>query len=122
MFVRDVLRDDVWVVLWCFVCAFCLMFLCGVCGRLCNAVWYVVLCCVMVVCLCVRYFISSWVLFVPYCVVMYGLVLCVLCLCVSVPCLKRVLFVIDCVMLYGLLSFVSCSMFACVPCVCVICS
>ena len=55
---------------------------------LCNAVWWVVLCCVIVVCLCMFYFMCSWVLFGNYCVVMYGLVLCVVCVFVSVPCFK----------------------------------
>ena len=45
---------------------------------------------------------------------------CVLCLLVSVPCSRTcVLLVIDCVMLY--VFCVSCSMFACVPCVCMYC-
>ena len=46
---------------------------------------------------------------------------CVLCLFVS-HCFESVLIVVDCVMLYGFLFFFgggSCSMFACVPCVCV---
>ena len=61
------------------------VFVCGVCGIVCDAVW-----CVLwggsVACLCVVSFMCSWVVFVIHCVVMYGLVLCVLCLVVSVPC------------------------------------
>ena len=53
------------------------VFACGVCGILCDDVWCLVLCCVIVVCVCVFYFMCSWVLFVIYCVVMYGLVSCV---------------------------------------------
>ena len=68
----------------------------------CDAVWCVVLFYVIVVCLCVFSFMCSWVLFVIYCVVMYGLFLCVSCLFVSVPCFENVSFVADCVMLYGL--------------------
>ena len=78
------------------------VFACGVCGIVCDAVWCAVIVYVIVVCLCVFYFMCSWVLFVIYCVVMYGLVLCVSYLFVSVPCFRNVSFVVDCVMLYGL--------------------
>ena len=74
------------------------VFVRGVCGHVCDDVWCVVLFCVIVVSLCVFYFMCSWVLFVVYCVVMYGLVWCVVfvCVCSFVSC---VLFVIVCVML-----------------------
>ena len=70
----------------CCVCVSFNIFVCGACGKLCNAVWWVVLFCASVVRLCVFSFMCSWVLFVNYCVVMYDLVLRVLCLLVSVPC------------------------------------
>ena len=86
MVVCDVLCDDVWFVVGVvFVCR--LICLCVVPVEYCNAVWWVVLfCCVVVVCLCVFSFMCSWALFVNCCVVMYGLVLRVLWLLVSVPC------------------------------------
>ena len=64
----------------CCVLCLCLcdsftVFACGVCGILCDDVWCVVLFYVIVV--CVLSFMCSWVLFVIYCVVMYGMVSCV---------------------------------------------
>ena len=59
------------------LCVSCNVFVCGVCGILCDAIWCAVLVCVIVVCSCVSSFMCSWVLFVNYCAVMYGLVLCV---------------------------------------------
>ena len=91
------------------------VFACGVCGILWDAVWYVVLSYVIVV--CVLSFMCSRVLFVIYCVVMYGLVLCVSCLFASVPCFKNVSCVVGCVM------FCCCERFiVCVPsmCLCVL--
>ena len=73
---------------------------------------------VIVVCLCVSYFMCLWLLFVLDCVVMYGLVLCVVLVCLC-SLLNMCLSVVDCLMLYGL--FMRCSMFACVSCVCVFC-
>ena len=95
------------------------VFACGVCGMLCDAVWCVVLVCVIAACLCVLTFMCSWVLFVIYCVVMYGLVSCASCLFVSVPCFRHVVFAIDSVMLYLCEIFNVCvrSMCLCVLCV-----
>ena len=93
------------VVVVMFVCF--VQCLCGVCGIMCDAVWRVVLCCVIGVWLCVFPFMCSWVLFVIYCVVMYGLN-CVLCLFVSVPCFKACVGLVDCVMAY---VFLFCELF-----------
>ena len=61
---------------------------CSLCVCVCVFSWT----CVGFVCdvLCGGAYVVLYVLFVSYCVVMYGLVLCVLCRCVSVPCLKHV--------------------------------
>ena len=60
MFVWNVLCNDVW---FAFVVVFVLrsMFVSGVCGRMRDAVWCVVLFCVIVVCLCVFFHVSEGV-------------------------------------------------------------
>ena len=65
---------------WC-LCVSLNVFVCGVCGVLCDVVWRVVLA-------CVYHFVCLWALVVIYCVVMYGLLLCALCVFVSVRCFR----------------------------------
>ena len=61
--------------------------MCGVCGILCDAVWCVVLFCVIVVSVCVFFHVFVGVVRDVLC----GDVWCgfVCCVCLSVPCLKK---------------------------------